>query len=39
MQLVSVNASSAYPVYIGGGLLEKAGELVAASGCWKGPAS
>ena len=31
MQLVSVNASSAYPVYIGGGLLEKAGELVAAS--------
>lgn len=33
MQLVSVNASSAYPVYIGGGLLEKAGELVAASAC------
>ena len=31
MQHVPVNASSAYPVYIGGGLLEKAGELIAAS--------
>ena len=29
MQTVMVNASSAYPVHIGGGLLEKAGELIA----------
>ena len=31
MQTVTVSASSAYPVYIGGGLLERAGELIAAS--------
>ena len=29
MQTVMVRASSAYPVHIGGGLLEKAGELIA----------
>ena len=31
MQTVMVNASSAYPVHIGGGLLERAGELVAGA--------
>lgn len=29
METVTVNASRAYPVHIGGGLLEKAGELIA----------
>ena len=29
MQTVTVNASSTYPVHIGGGLLDKAGELIA----------
>jgi len=31
MQTVTVNASTAYPVHIGGGLLEKAGELIAGA--------
>jgi len=31
MQLVTVNASSAYPVYIGGGLLEQTGRLAAGA--------
>lgn len=31
MQTVMVNASTAYPVHIGGGLLERAGELIAGA--------
>lgn len=31
MQTVTVNASSAYPVHIGGGLLEQSGALIAAA--------
>ena len=31
MQTVMVNASSAYPVHIGGGLLDRAGALITAS--------
>ena len=29
MQTIMVNASSTYPVHIGGGLLDKTGELIA----------
>ena len=31
MQTVMVNASAAYPVHIGGGLLDRTGELIAAA--------
>ena len=31
MQTITVNASTSYPVHIGPGLLEKAGELIAGS--------